>query len=114
MMSKEDNELLTCVGLGTPMGALLRHYWLPTLMVEELPEPGCAPVRTTLMGEKLVVIRDHDNNIGALEEFCLHRNTSLFFGRNESRNSHDGQCGLRPDEPEIARDRKHLGLLPPD
>lgn len=95
MLSREDNELLTRVGPGTPMGALLRHYWLPTLLVEELPEPGCPPVRTTLLGEKLVVFRDHDNNIGALEEFCLHRNASLFLGRNESRNSPDGQCGLR-------------------
>ncbi|MFN3890660.1 MAG: Rieske 2Fe-2S domain-containing protein [Beijerinckiaceae bacterium] len=95
MLRKEDNELLTRVGPGTPMGALLRHYWMPTLMSEELPEPGCPPVRTTLFGEKLVVFRDHNDNIGAIEEFCAHRGASLFLGRNESEDSPDGQCGLR-------------------
>ena len=29
MLSQEDNELLTRVGPGTPMGSLLRQYWLP-------------------------------------------------------------------------------------
>jgi phthalate 4,5-dioxygenase len=95
MLRKEDNEYLTHVGPGTPMGTFLRHYWLPALMVEELPEPGCPPVRTTLLGEKLVVFRDHEDNFGALEEFCAHRTASLFFGRNESADSSDGQCGLR-------------------
>ena len=95
MLNKEDNELLTRVGPDTPMGNLLRHYWMPTLLTEELPEPGCPPVRTTLLGEKLVVFRDHNDNIGAIEEFCAHRGASLFLGRNEGENSPDGQCGLR-------------------
>jgi phthalate 4,5-dioxygenase oxygenase subunit len=95
MMRQEDNELLTRVGPGTPMGAMMRHYWLPVLMVDELAEPGCPPVRTTLLGEKLVVFRDHKNRIGALEEFCAHRGASLFLGRNEGEESMDGQCGLR-------------------
>ena len=29
MLSIEDNELLTRVGPGTPMGELMRHYWQP-------------------------------------------------------------------------------------
>ena len=31
MLSREDNELLCRVGPGTPMGQLLREYWLPFL-----------------------------------------------------------------------------------
>ncbi len=27
--SKDDNELLTRTGAGTPMGDLLRRFWLP-------------------------------------------------------------------------------------
>ena len=38
MLSREDNELLCRVGPGTPMGALMRQYWIPALMSSELPE----------------------------------------------------------------------------
>lgn len=40
MLSAEDNELLTRVGPGTPMGGLLRRYWTPALLVKEVPKPG--------------------------------------------------------------------------
>lgn len=29
MLTKEENELITRVGPGTPAGALLRRYWHP-------------------------------------------------------------------------------------
>jgi len=45
MLSKEQNELVTQTGPGTPMGDLFRCYWLPALLAEELPENDCAPVR---------------------------------------------------------------------
>ena len=54
MLSKHDNELITRVGPGTPMGELMRRYWLPALLSEELPEPDCAPIRLKLLGEDLV------------------------------------------------------------
>ena len=40
MLSQEDNELLTRVGPGTPMGSLLRQYWLPVMLGAEVPDPG--------------------------------------------------------------------------
>ncbi len=40
MLSRENNETLCRVGPGTPMGALLRRYWLPLLLSSELPERG--------------------------------------------------------------------------
>ena len=58
MLSREDNELLTRTGPGTPMGNLFRRFWIPALLSEELAAPDCPPVRVTLMGEKLVAFRD--------------------------------------------------------
>jgi phthalate 4,5-dioxygenase oxygenase subunit len=88
VLSREENELLTRVGAGTPMGELMRRYWIPALLSEEIPAPDCAPVRVRLLGEDLVAFRDSRGRIGLLGEHCAHRGTSLFFGRNE-------ECGLR-------------------
>jgi len=88
MLSQEENELLTRVGPGTPMGGLFRRYWVPALLSSEVPEPDCPPVRVRLLGEALVAFRDTDGRIGLLEERCSHRRASLFYGRNE-------ECGLR-------------------
>jgi phenylpropionate dioxygenase-like ring-hydroxylating dioxygenase large terminal subunit len=82
-MTKEENELLTRVGAGTPMGELLRRYWMPALLSRELPEPDAPPVRVKLLGEKLVAFRDSSGRVGLVEEFCAHRRASLFLGRNE-------------------------------
>ena len=88
MLSKEDNELLTQINLGTPMGNLIRRYWVPALLSEEISQPDCPPVRVRLLGEELVAFRDSQGRIGLLGERCAHRGTSLFYGRNE-------ECGLR-------------------
>ena len=88
MLSEADNDLLTLTGPGTKMGALIRRYWIPALLSEEIPEPDGAPVRVRLMGEKLVAFRDSDGRVGLLAEHCRHRGASLFYGRNE-------ECGLR-------------------
>ena len=58
MLTKEDNEILNHVGPGTPMGNLLRRYWTPALLSEELPGPDCTPVEVRLLGEDLVAFRD--------------------------------------------------------
>lgn len=88
MLSREHNELLTRTGPGTPMGELIRRYWIPALLSEEIPAPDCPPAQVRLLGEELVAFRDTNGRIGLLEEHCSHRGTSLFYGRNE-------QCGLR-------------------
>lgn len=88
MFSAEENGLLTRVGPGTPMGKVMRHYWIPALLSEEVPAPDCPPVRVGLLGEDLVAFRDSNGKIGLLDEHCSHRGTSLFYGRNE-------ECGLR-------------------
>jgi phthalate 4,5-dioxygenase len=87
MLSREENELLTRVGAGTPMGEFMRRYWIPALLSEEIPAPDCPPVRVRRLGEDLVAFRDSRGRIGLLGEHCARRGTSLFFGRNE-------ECGL--------------------
>jgi phthalate 4,5-dioxygenase len=87
MFSREENELLTRVGPATPMGELMRRYWIPALLSEEIPVPDCPPVRVGLLGEDLVAFRDTQGRVGLLDEHCSHRGTSLFYGRNE-------ECGL--------------------
>ena len=88
MLSAEDNEILTRVGPGTPMGNLLRRYWIPACLSAEIAEPDGAPVRVRLLCEDLVAFRDTSGAVGLLEERCPHRGASLFYGRNEG-------CGLR-------------------
>ena len=83
VLSRVENDRLTQVGVGTPMGETLRRYWLPALLSDEVPEPDCPPVRVRLLGEDLVAFRDSSGQVGLLEEFCPHRRTSLFLGRNE-------------------------------
>ena len=84
MLTLEENKLLTRTGPGTPMGDLLRRFWLPFLLAEELPRPDCPPVRVRLLGEDLVAFRDTGGRVGLLEAHCPHRRTNLFFGRNEN------------------------------
>ena len=83
MLSAEDNEILTRVGPGTPMGSVLRRYWIPACLSSEVAEPDGAPARVRLLGEDLVAFRDTDGRVGLLEERCPHRGASLFYGRNE-------------------------------
>ena len=88
MLRKEQNDLLTQTGPGTPMGQMFRSYWIPALLVEELPENECPPVRVKLLSERLLAFRDTAGRYGLIDEFCAHRGVSLWFGRNED-------CGLR-------------------
>jgi phenylpropionate dioxygenase-like ring-hydroxylating dioxygenase large terminal subunit len=83
MLSKEDNELITRVGPGTPMGNLMREYWIPVLQSEDLDGPDSEPKRVRLLCEDLVTFRDSNGDVGLVAENCPHRGASLFFGRNE-------------------------------
>jgi phenylpropionate dioxygenase-like ring-hydroxylating dioxygenase large terminal subunit len=109
MLSKEDNELICRVGPGTPMGKLMREYWIPAMLSSELPKPDSDPVRVLLLGEKLIGFRATDGSIGLIQNHCPHRGASLFFGRNEENGLRcvyhgwkfdvKGQCMDMPNEP---------------
>jgi len=83
MLSASENELATRIGPGTPMGEVIRRYWLPAVLTRDLPNPDSDPLRVRLMGEDLVAYRDTSGNVGLLGNHCPHRGASLFFGRNE-------------------------------
>jgi phthalate 4,5-dioxygenase len=83
MLTAEENELLCRVEGDAPMGQMMRRYWLPACLVEEIPEPDCDPVRVRLLGEDLVAFRDSEGRPGLVAEACPHRKASLFYGRNE-------------------------------
>jgi phenylpropionate dioxygenase-like ring-hydroxylating dioxygenase large terminal subunit len=106
---EEQNEVLTRVGPGTLMGNLMREYWIPAMLASELPQPDCDPVRVKLLGEELIAFRDTSNRIGLIQNNCMHRCASLFFGRNEENGircvyhgwKYDvtGQCVDLPNDP---------------
>ena len=82
MISADDNERLTRTGPGTPMGAVMRHYWQPLVLIEELPaERPAKDVR--VLGEDIVVFRDAAGRYGALARRCAHRGGDLAYGRLE-------------------------------
>jgi len=83
VLRAEDNEILTRVGPGTPMGELLRRYWTPACLTAEIPRPGSPPARVRLLGENLIAFRDTRGRTGLVQENCPHRGASLYFGRNE-------------------------------
>ena len=107
MLTAEQNELLTRVGPGTPMGGLLRRYWHPIAPAGELREKPVKPVR--LLGEDLVLFRDKQGRLGLVGERCAHRLVRLEFGYPVDEGircpyhgwTYDttGQCVAQPAEP---------------
>jgi len=84
MLSKEENEILTRVGPGTPAGELLRRYWHPIAVAKELAEKH--PTKfVRVLGEDLVLFRDKGGRLGLLADHCSHRGASLVYGRVEER-----------------------------
>ena len=88
MLSSEENEVLTRIGPGTPMGELMRRYWQPAVLSTELAERDGPPLRVRLLGEDLIAFRDTNGRVGLLGARCPHRGAPLYFARNED-------CGLR-------------------
>jgi phthalate 4,5-dioxygenase oxygenase subunit len=108
MTTAAENELLTRTGRGTPMGDLMRQYWIPACLSSEL-KPGAPPIRLMLLGEKLIAFRETSGRIGIMDHRCPHRATSLFFGRAEGdgirciyhgwKFDASGQCTDQPNLP---------------
>jgi phenylpropionate dioxygenase-like ring-hydroxylating dioxygenase large terminal subunit len=92
------------------MGNLLRRFWFPALLEEEVAVSGGAPVRLRLLGENLVAFRDTRGRVGIVDAYCAHRRAGLFFGRNEEGGLRcvyhgwkfdvDGNCIDMPSEPQ--------------
>ncbi|HWP58120.1 MAG TPA: Rieske 2Fe-2S domain-containing protein [Candidatus Acidoferrales bacterium] len=84
MLTREENEMLTRVGPGTPAGELLRRYWLPVAVAQELTEENPTQF-VRILGENLVLFRDKSGRVGLLDDRCSHRGASLCYGRVEER-----------------------------
>lgn len=120
-MNKETSELLTRTGPGTPMGQLMRRYWVPALQSSEIAQPDGPQVRVRILGEKLLAFRDSDGEVGLIDEFCSHRGVSLYFGRNEERGvrcayhgvkfDRHGKCVDVPSDPKACA-RMHIKSYP--
>ena len=108
MLSREENDMLTRVGPGTPCGEMLRRYWWP-IGFSELVKEKQSPTKVRLLGEDFVLFRDGAGRLGVVELHCSHRGTSLEFGRVEDRGIRccyhgwlydvDGRCLEQPAEP---------------
>src|SRR6266851_3645158 len=108
MVTQAQNEQLTQTGPGTPMGELLRRYWQPAALSEELP-PGGGAIPVRLLGEDLVLFRDGEGRPGLLGLHCAHRGADLSYGRLEDGGlrclyhgwlyDRQGRCLEQPGEP---------------
>src|SRR5947208_3158923 len=108
MMSQEQNDLITRTGKDSPAGKLMRRYWQPAALVDELAgERPIVPVR--LLGQDFVLFRDNGGRLGLLDRDCPHRGADLAFGRLEDGGLRcafhgwlfgvDGTCLQTPAEP---------------
>lgn len=95
MVTPEEQETLTRVGPGTPMGTLLRRYWLPVAATAELPAGRVMPVR--LLGEDLALYRSAEGATGLLDARCPHRGASLAYGLVEANGLRCAYHGWRFD-----------------
>jgi len=82
MISAEENRLLTETGPKTPCGEMMRRYWQPVALCEELATGG-APLTVQILGEELVLFRDDQGRPGLIGLHCAHRGTNLSYGRVE-------------------------------
>src|ERR1019366_508801 len=76
--TREQNERLTQVGPGTPMGNLLRRYWQPVGAAIELDAEPVHAVR--IFGEDLTLYRSASGDYGLITDRCAHRCMSLEHG----------------------------------
>jgi phthalate 4,5-dioxygenase oxygenase subunit len=84
MFSRAENETLTRVGPDTPMGRMMRRYWMPVCTSVQIANSDSAPLRVRLLGECFVAFRDSSGKAGMLDEACMHRGVSLALGRVEN------------------------------
>ncbi len=119
MLTQEETDLLCQVSAGTPMGELMRQYWLPAAYDWEL-EPDGQPQRVKLLGEDLLAWRNSDGVPAFTQNLCPHRGASLYFGRNEEDGLRcayhgwkfdvDGNCVDMPNEPSTSNFKSKLKI----
>ena len=109
---QQSDKVLTEVGRGTPLGELQRRYWQPVAVSSQVTD---LPRKVQILGEELVVFRDRRGRAGLLYPRCMHRGTSLFYGKVEDEGIRccyhgwlfdtQGRCLDQPCEPDRGRHR---------
>lgn len=109
MLAKKQADLLTQTDRGTPLGEMMRRYWQPVGLSEEVTSGG-RPKQAKVMGEDLVLFRDVEGRAALLGLHCSHRGTSLAYGRVEDAGircpfhgwlyDYQGVCVEQPAEPD--------------
>ena len=107
------NDILTRVGPGTPCGEWMRRYWQPLLAAHHVTN---RPKEIRILGEDLIVFRDKTGRPGLLYPRCMHRGTTLFYGRVEERGIRccyhgwlfdvEGNCLEQPCEPDGGKNKE--------
>jgi phenylpropionate dioxygenase-like ring-hydroxylating dioxygenase large terminal subunit len=114
MIRPEQNDLMTRVEPGNPAGSLLRRYWQPAALVDELDADPERPLRALrLLGQDLVLFRDAEGRAGLIDRDCPHRGADLAYGRLENGGLRcvfhgwlfdvEGRCLETPAEPAGSR-----------
>ena len=108
MLSVDENEMLTKVDAGTPVGELMRRYWHPVATSQEIKENPVKAVR--LLGESLTLFQDRQGRLGLIDQRCAHRRVDLKYGIPENEGlrcpyhgwlyDRTGQCLEQPAETE--------------
>jgi nitrite reductase/ring-hydroxylating ferredoxin subunit len=112
MLTSAQNERMTRTDKATPGGKLMRQYWQPVMLIDELPEKR--PVKALeVMGQQLVAFRDEQGRYGLMDRDCPHRGADLAFGRLENGGLRcafhgwlfdvNGKCLETPGEPGRSR-----------
>jgi len=115
MTTKEENDLLTRTGPGTPGGDLLRRYWQPVALASDIAE---RPIAIRVLSEDLVLFRDEAGQPGLLGLYCPHRAVDLSYGRVENGGlrclyhgwlfDRGGSCLEQPAEPDESRYKEEI------
>ena len=118
MLTPQENEMLTRTGRDTPMGELLRRFWAPVLLANEVRMPDCPATGLKVMGQELAAFRDATGRVALLDARCPHRGANLALGYNEGGRLQcpvclwlfdaDGNCLEIPMEPEETGLRKSI------
>jgi nitrite reductase/ring-hydroxylating ferredoxin subunit len=103
---QHPNKLLTEVGPGTPCGEFMRRFWQPVFVASEVTT---TPKKLRILGEDLVIFRDGKGRVGLLYPRCMHRGTTLYYGKVEDEGIRccyhgwlfdvEGHCLDQPCEP---------------
>lgn len=118
MLTAEQNERLTRVGPGTPLGELMRRYWQPIAPVAMLDENPVKKVK--ILGEELILYRDRSGTLGLVKPRCAHRLVHLEFGIPDEHGlrcpyhgwcyDETGQCTDTPLEPAGSRLKENVNI----